>query len=504
MARVDTHHGTVEGIERPRHHAFLGIPFAAPPTGARRLAAPEPAAAWEGVRRATAFAHSAPQGEHPVQGFAASGPRDEDCLSLNVYTPRPDAAHRPVLFWIHGGGFTHGSGSELLYDGGPLAERGDVVVVTIHYRLGALGFLHLGDLLPGSAVTANAALLDAVAALRWVRDEIAAFGGDPGNVTIFGESAGASAVGCLLAVPAARGLFHRAVLESGTAVRVGDRDSGTRLAEELLGELGLGRTNASGIFDVPAEKIVGAQARVAARAQREGLPSFGPIVDGDVLPGRPFDAVAAGAASGIPLLIGTNRDEVKLFNATRDRVAVSDEQLPRLVRAALSGADEEDAHRLIACYRESRRRRGLPHANVDVLDAIQTDARFRVPATRLAIAQRAHQPHAHLYLFTWESPARHGALGSCHALEMPFVFGTLDAPTQDRFAGAGAEAERLSTHMMDAWIAFARTGDPGHEGVGPWAAYDAAARPTMVFGRESGIQDNPFGDERAAIEPFVR
>ena len=325
MARVDTSYGTVEGVERPHHHAFLGIPFGAPPTGDCRFAAPEPPAAWEGVRPTTVFAASPAQGDHPVQGFAASGPRDEDCLFLNVYTPRPDAAHRPVLFWIHGGGFTHGSGSELLYDGGPLAERGDVVVVTIHYRLGALGFLHLGDLMPGSAVTANAGLLDAAAALRWVRDNIAAFGGDPGNVTIFGESAGASAVGCLLALPAAAGLFHRAILESGTAVRVGEREAATRLAEELLEELGLGRTNPSGILEVPADKIVGAQARVAARAQREGLPSFGPVVDGDTLPQRPFDAVAAGAAAAIPLLIGTNRDEMKLFNATRDRPAISDE-----------------------------------------------------------------------------------------------------------------------------------------------------------------------------------
>ncbi len=502
MARVDTSYGTVEGLERPHHHAFLGIPFAAAPTGRRRWTAPETSGAWEDVRPAKAFAASAPQGDHPIQGFAASGPRDEDCLNLNVYTPRPDGAHRPVLFWIHGGGFTHGSGSELLYDGGPLAERGDVVVVTIHYRLGALGFLHLGDLLPGAGVTANAALLDCVAALRWVRNEIAGFGGDPGNVTIFGESAGASAVGCLLAMPAAAGLFHRAVLESGTAARLGDRETATRLAEELLGELGLGRTNPEPIFAAPAADIVGAQGRVTARAQREGLPSFGPIVDGDTLPVRPLDAVASGSAASVPLLIGTNRDEVKLFNATRDRATVSDEQLPQLVRATLPRADDEDAHRLIALYRESRRGLGLPHANVDVLDAIQTDARFRVPAARLALAQRAHQPRAYVYLFTWESPARHGAFGACHALEMPFVFGTLDAPTQDRFAGTGPDAERLSTNMMDAWLAFARTGNPSHEGIGAWPAYDDHARPTMVFDRASALAEDPFGNERAAVEAF--
>jgi para-nitrobenzyl esterase len=502
MTRVETTYGTLEGIQRERHLAFFGIPYAAPPAGERRFAAPAPPAAWSGVRRASDIGFACPQSTHPIPGFAASGPQDEDCLNLNIFTPAADSRRRPVLFWIHGGGFTHGAGSEALYNGGPLAVRGDVVVVTINYRLGVFGYLYLDQHLPGAGLTANAGQLDQVAALEWVRDNIAAFGGDPGNVTIFGESAGAAAVGTLLTMPAAKGLFHRAVLQSG-AGRANSPDDAARIADMVFEELGIARADAARIRTVPPAAIVEAQGAVAARARREGGVPFSPVRDGVTLPEQPLDAVRRGAAAEIPLLIGTNRDEVKLFAASIRREPIDDHALLAAVRQSLPKAGEQEAVALIQLYRGSRNHLGLPESNLDILDAIDSDARFRVPATRLALAQREHQPHTYAYLFTYASPARHGALGSCHALEMPFVFGTLDAPTQDRFAGTGPEVERLSANMMEAWLSFARTGSPGHEGIGPWAAYDADRRPTMVFDRASGLAEDPFGQERAAIERFV-
>ncbi|MGD9932368.1 MAG: carboxylesterase/lipase family protein [Dehalococcoidia bacterium] len=502
MTPVQTTCGLVEGISRESHAAYYGIPFAASAAEKDRFRAPAPPPAWDGVRETFTPGLASPQTSHAIPGFAASGPQGEDCLSLNAFTPAADGAARPVLFWIHGGGFTHGAGSDLLYDGGPLAVRGDVVVVTINYRLGALGYLYLRAHLPAEALAVNAGQLDMIAALHWVRDNIAAFGGDPANVTIFGESAGAAAVGTLLAMPAAKGLFHKAILQSGTG-RAIDPERAARVTGMLLDELGLGQEPA-GILTRPVQEILAAQAATAGKAQRELGLAFGPVLDPQTLPRLPFDAIAAGVAADIPVLIGTNRDEVKLFNASIRRDEIDDTTLETSVAASLRHCTPAAARELAGHYRQSRTARGLLHTNLDILDAVQSDARFRVGALRMALAQAAQQPMTFVYLFTHESPARRGALGSCHALEMPFVFGTLSAPTQDRFAGTGPAVERLSHEMMDAWISFARTGSPAHEGIGPWPAYDADTRPTMVFDtRRSAITPDPFSSEREAIEPFV-
>ncbi len=498
MTTVRTTYGTLEGVQREGHLTFRGIPYAAPPVGDLRWRAPQPPAAWQGVRKSDTFGNASRQKTHPIPGFAASGPQSEDCLYLDIYTPAADDRRRPVMFWIHGGGFTHGTASEPLYDGGPLVTRGDVVVVGINYRLGALGFLSLIDLLPGRGLTANAGLLDCIAALEWVRDNIAAFGGDPANVTIFGESAGAAAVGTLLAMPAAKGLFHKAVLQSGTG-RANTREGGTRIADLLLANLGMDRAGASELLTTSDDRILEAQTAIAAKMRFDGGPLFGPVIDDENLPDLPINEIAAGSAAGIPVMAGTNRDEVKLFMATVRRDPIDDEELLNAVQASL-GSDEAKAASLVAAYRSSRGAKGLPDSNLDILDAIQSDARMRMPAIRLALAQRAHQPLTYMYLFTYPSPARGGSLGSCHALEMPFVFGTLHAPTQDRFAGSGPEVEALSRRMMDAWLSFARTGSPGHEGIGAWPAYDDSSRPTMVFDLETGLESDPFGEERRAIQ----
>ena len=501
MTTVQTSYGTLNGIKRDRHLAYLGIPFAAPPVGERRFKAPERPAPWAGVREANEWGLAARQTTHPIPGFAASGPQDEDCLYLNVYTPAADSKRRPVLFWIHGGGFTHGTAAEPLYDGGPLATRGDVVVVTINYRLGVFGYLYLEDHLPGQALSANCGQLDMIAALEWTRDNIEAFGGDPANVTIFGESAGAAAVGTLLAMPSARGLFHKAVLQSGTG-RANDRAGGKRIAGRVLEELGMA-DDPEKILTVPADELLAAQTAVSASQGRAGGPLYGPVIDDSTVLKRPLEAVREGEAAGIPVMLGTNRDETKLFAATTRREEIDASQLHKVIAGMYPKADAATVTNLIDTYIESRATKGLPHTNLDIMDAIQSDNMMRINAIRLAEAQRAHQPNTFLYLFTYPSPARGGSMGSCHALEMPFVFGTTNAPTQDRFAGTGPDVERLSANMMDAWLAFARAGSPGHEGIGPWPAYDATTRPTMVFDRQSGLQDDPFGEERQAIESLI-
>jgi len=482
---VETGSGTLRGLRRERHTAFRGVPYARPPVGDRRFLVPEPAAPWSGVRDAGSPGPAAPQDPLVPLPFRADGPESEDCLSLNVYTPAADAGRRPVLLWIHGGGFSHGSGSQPAYDGGPLAERGDVVVVTINYRLGALGYLYLGGHggdAWGAAV--NGGQLDQIAALRWVRDNIAGFGGDPGNVTIFGQSAGAVAVATLLAMPAARGLFAKAIAQSGTANRLGNRDTATAVTTAFLDRLG-----------VPADPASLRAVAVADFLRVQGeRGALSPIVDGDTLPGSPRGAVRDGVAADIPLMIGTARDEQKLYVPAR-RPAIDERELQRQVRAVLPRRAADRVDEVIGVYRDSRATRALPDTPHDLVDAVTTASRFRMPALRLAEAQQAHQ-RTYVYQVDWESPARRGTLGACHGIEIPFVFGTVGRTGDDRMSGSGPAADQLSRQMMDAWISFARDGDPTHDGIGPWPPYDPATRHTMIFGSDTGARPAPFEEER--------
>jgi para-nitrobenzyl esterase len=494
---VETTHGRIEGVQQPTHQRFRGIPFARPPVAALRFRAPAPLEPWSGVRDASEYGLSAPQNPSLLPGMEP-GPQGEDCLYLNVYTPAADSARRPVLVWIHGGGFTGGSGSQALYDAGRLAAQGDVVVVTVNYRLGALGYLYADGL------DANPGQLDQIAALEWVRDNAETFGGDPGNVTIFGESAGGMAVATLLAMPAARGLFQRAIPQSGAAHHTHSPTSASGVADALFDELGV--RDPARLRELPIEQLLAAQAKTLLRRAREssGL-AFAPVVDGGSLPEHPLAAVRAGAARDIALMTGTTRDECKLFRMgdPRARRELDEAGLHKRVGALLRGhRKSEHAGHVIETYRKAREGRAPvePH---DLYDAIDTDQMFRVPAIRLLEAQRPWQPQSFAYLFSWESPAARGALGACHALELPFVFGTLDAPTMDRFAGSGPEAERLAERMMQAWIAFAREGDPGTADLPDWPAYDAERRATLIFDREPELAHAPWDEERAAWDDII-
>jgi para-nitrobenzyl esterase len=496
MTVVDTTSGSLEGRTEGALQVFRGIPFAAPPVGDLRLRAPQPVQPWTGVRPAAEFGCWAPQSA-PATSLSgqAPGTQAEDCLSLNVWTPAADGARRPVMVWIHGGGFIGGSGAMNLYAGAPLAARGDVVVVTANYRLGILGFLASADLADADAGNAsgNWGLLDQVAALRWIRDNIAGFGGDPDNVTVFGESAGGMSVSDLLAMPSAKGLFRRAIVQSGPPNAV-SLDRAEAITAKLVAELGV--TSAAALRDLPTQALLDAQAKLVAERRTEGLPLL-PVVDEVSIPVAPQRAIAGGVAREIALLIGTNRDEAKMFMVADPKNRDADEGvLHRRIEAIFRANDivlsPDD---VIDGYRAARESRGQSTSPRELWSAIDSDRMFRIGSIRAAESQSGFTS-TYMYLFDWESPAMGGALGACHALELPFVFGTLHDPGIDKFAGSGPDATRLSEQMMDAWLAFARNGDPNTDAAPQWPTYDGTRRATMVFGRDTRVEDGPCDEER--------
>lgn len=509
---VEVRGGRLRGVARNGVWSFSGVPYAGSTAGPRRWRPPVAPDPWVGIKECDRFGPIAPQSP-PLPGLSVAGEPDEhaeDCLSLNVWTPAIDGGHRPVMVWIHGGGFTSGSGAGNLYRGGTLAREGNVVVVTINYRLGALGFLShpvlAGDSGRGSG---NWGIADQVAALAWVRDHIESFGGDPGNVTVFGESAGGMSVAALLAVPTARGLFGRAIIESGPPYTHTADQAATR-AEELARLLGVPLTREA-LQQTPAEELLRATDELG-RSLRIGdsLPlPFLPVVDGGLLERMPEDEIADGVASDIPLIIGTTRDEAAFFAVGSPQLRELDEPgLERWVRTVTPSLEE--ARALIGAYRKERSARGEAVTTRDLWVALATDTIFRLPSLRLADAHAAVAEQGvgtYVYLFTWETAAFGGALGSCHALEIPFVFGTVSNPSVQLFAGGGPEALDLSARMRQAWVSFAWSGAPsgwsdGSAGPVEWPLWDAERRPTMVFGPWPGSdREGTRGSCRAVGRP---
>lgn len=468
MTIVTTTAGQVRGASSDGALVFRGIPYAR----AERYRTPEPPAPWEGVRDALEFGPIAPQAGG-AQFQRADLVQDEDCLSLNVWTPALDGEPRPVMVWIHGGAFRQGSGASPLYDGARLAAEG-VVVISVNYRLGPLGFVAHPDLGGG-----NWGLHDQIESLRWIRDNAAAFGGDPTNVTIFGESAGAVSVWLLCASPLAEGLFQRAIAQSGAPMAT-TLKAASRTAERMVELLGV--DNVAALRDVPVADLLAVQAQVDAGR----MEAFVPCVDGAVLESKPSDGL-----TGVPMIVGTNVDEWKLWAPmdphSRD---LDDAHLLRRVQERMGDA----AGDVIAAVRAIRADRGEPSAPNDVWFAIETERFFRVPALLGADAQLAVQPETYVYLFGWSSPAMGGWLGACHGLEIAFVFGNQGRGELAAFTGSGPEADALSEAMMGAWLAFARTGDPG------WPRYETTGRPTMVFDRECRTESAPRDEERATLQ----
>jgi len=483
------------------------VPYAADPSGTFRWRPPRPPIPWTGVRDADEFGPVAPQ-PPAVEGFAIPGDpeeQSEDCLNLNIWTPGLDDCRRPVMVWIHGGSFISGTGAGLIYRGDDLALTGDVVVVTINYRLGALGFLAHPALVADAPVVeaiGNWGLLDQVAALRWVRTHIQEFGGDPANVTVFGESAGGMSVSALLGAPSARDLFRRAIIQSGPAYSL-PLDRASETAVEVGRQLALPNLDRAALESVPAAELVAAVGAVQARLPAPGeiALSLLPVVDGHFLPDPPEVPVRRGDAAGVELMIGTTRDEMSMFALGSPEFShIDNEGLLRWVRHAAPGADADLA---IDYYRSARKGRGESTGNRDLWVAMGTDVVFRWPTLRLAAAHREHQPKTFVYLFTHETPAFGGILGSCHALEIPFVFGSVRHPAVAMFSGGGAEAEALSRRMQRAWTDFAREGYPAGAGDGAWPPWDPETRATRVFGPDGGVQRAPRNEELGAWEGYA-
>ena len=420
---------------------------------------------------------------------------DENCLVLNVWTPAiNDGGRRPVMFWCHGGAFIAGSGSSAWYDGTKLCRKGDVVVVTINHRLGAFGYLHLEDLGSQFASSGNAGMLDIVAALEWVRDNIANFGGDPANVTIFGESGGGAKVSVLMAMPAARGLFHKAVIQSGPAVEMTSRDDGTATAKQVLDELGISANRVDELRRIDAKRLLNAQIAVLKKinlmsfANRRRV-GFNPVIDGINLPAGPFAPAAPAVSAQVPLMIGTNKDEMTLFFALAPWMeGMDDAGLRERVRMFVG----ERGDSLIEHYKRAR-----PYDSPrDLMMAIATDAGMRIPSLTIADRKVAlNGAPVFVYLFTWETPVLGGRLKSPHALEIPFVFDTLESAP---LTGDSPTRHALAEKMSQTWLAFARSGNPNNKAIPQWPAYSDADRPTMIFDNECQVINDPYRQERLA------
>lgn len=502
---VEIASGKLRGTNENGIYSFKGIPYGCPTGGQYRFLPPMPPKLWSGIKEAKQYGPASWQPTaNPIisrlLGAAGVDSIGEDCLVLNVWTPGLNDQHkRPVMVWLHGGGFFSGSGDHLpIYDGESLARKGDVVIVSVNHRLGVFGFLYLRELCGEKyAESGNVGMLDLVLALQWVHDNIALFGGDPGKVTIFGESGGGTKVGTLMAMPAAQGLFHRAIIESGPGLTALTPEEATRNTRAFLDALRIRPEEVSVLHELRASMIFAAGDLVAPRG---GTPPgmFSPVVDGRVLPAHPFDPVATPTAADIPLLIGSNKDETTFMMKDDPRFGKYDEATMRKVVIEFLkqriGAQlpAERADKLIAAYRRTRPG-ATPH---DILIAITSDL-IRVGSIWLAERKAAGGPApVFMYLFAWESPARGGIFKSPHTLEMPFVFNNVEPNIEilGDFPGRFA----LAAKMSDAWLAFARNGNPNHSGIPNWPVYTTEKRATMVFNTECRVQVDPASEERKA------
>ena len=499
---VQTDTGSVQGLEQGGIDAFLGVRYAAPPLGELRFQPPEKPAAWEGVADATGY------GAPCMQLYSASGPTEsemtrriqaifptsteakmdnEDCLFLNVWTPAAgDGKKRPVMVWFHGGGYAYGSGNWPAYNGRNLAEKGDVVVVTVNHRLNAFGYLNLAEKFGEDfAASGNVGNLDLVRSLEWVRDNIAAFGGDPENVTIMGESGGGSKVSHLMAMPAADGLFDKAVIQSGPGVFSGKPAEAADYAAKILDAAGV--ETLEDLRNVRSDEIVEAvrKATPAGSAMGRG-PQFGSIADGTIIPRDPFLPAAPEQARDIPVLIGYNKDEMTLFLAAQPWFG----RLTEGTLDAMTGAMGEQAVAAVAAYRKR-----YPDYSPTHLAAIAMGTRF-VRGTYLLADQQAKTASAPVYVYrlTWETPIGGGMLRTPHTLDIPLMFD--NAKESAALVGTGEDAQTMADMMSDAWIAFAKTGTPSSALLPEWKPYTPSARNVMELNVEPQLVDDPEKDIR--------
>lgn len=491
---IETNSGKVQGYIDEGIHIFKGIPFAEPPIGDLRFKPPVKKKPWAGVLDAIEYGPLPLQGNMPLmdlllQMLGLEFQESEDCLTLNIWTPATDNKKRPVMVWIYGGGFIVGGSALPLYDGLALAIRGNVVVVSINYRVGAFGFLYI----PG--VTANAGMLDQIAALEWIQKNIGVFGGDPGNVTIFGQSAGGCSVITLLGMPLAKGLFNKIISQSMPILQGNPTIKSTN---DLMNELGLDTRDIRALRDIKAKDIIEAQNKVlkeAEEADEDEYMGFRPSVDieGGTLPFHPLEALKEGEGKNIDLMIGGTEEENKMMWMDPLIKNLNTQKLESLVINFLRPLNLESESKALIHKYENARKNLLPIKPADIFIAICSDLMFRIPEIHIAEAQSKHNSNVFFYIFTWPSPLFKGAT---HFVEIPFVFGTLDLKGVKYIFGKGPEAKKLRDKVMDTWIAFARSGNPNHGNIPEWPVYDTEKRATMMIGKEFKVVNAPFEKER--------
>ncbi len=484
---VNTLSGQVAGyITDNRIDAFLGIPYAKPPKGDLRFAPPVEIEPWADVKPATRFGPSCPQIKDEFEPSSLLY-QDEDCLSLNIWTPGADDKKRPVIIYIHGGGFVNGGTGDPLYNGSYISKRGDIVFASVNYRINALGYLYLEDFGQEFKGSGNIAVQDQLMGIRWIKNNIAKFGGDPDNITIMGESAGSASVMVLMGLPQAKGLFAKAIAESGGCNLVRTREQASRYTKQFLKAAGV--KDVASLRKLTPDEIEKAVEKQLDEAGFEADLVFAPVVDGNIIPIDPLKAIDSGSARGITFLNGTNHDEyrywinyswmLRFISMSTILKAVPD------VKARLGGKDKE----LIEFYKKKN-----PHSGIsDGMFEFATDLMFLIPHIQVSVAQSKYA-NVWMYRFDWRSQVK-DYFGACHAIELPFVLKTFDSPTRWQIVGPNPPMG-LSDTMQDAWVAFARTGNPNHAGMEKWPRYEAGQRATMIFNTNSMVENDPEKDVR--------
>ncbi len=492
---VETAFGRVRGYMDKGICSFRGVPYGDTTAGANRFLPPRKPQPCTGVRDAVELGHRAPQLDAPrvPEWFVMdrTEPQGEDCLVVNVWTPALDSQKRPVVVWLHGGGFTGGSNGFTAYDGASLARRHNVVVVGVNHRLNGFGFLYLGDLCGDKYADANVGMLDIVAALQWTKDNVDRFGGDPGSVTVFGQSGGGSKVSTLLGMPAARGLFHRAYAMSGSQVRSTPRDQATATARRVLEQLSISPNQIERINSLPMRQL-------RQLMNGGGLGGWGPVVDGRTIPAHIFDPAATDISADVPLMIGSTETE-QTWNANQLYDPLTDAELREDAARAMR-TTEAAAQGVIDLYKRNR-----PKAsNLDIYLILSSDASNFRTGTDTQALRKAEQRKApvYKYYFQWYSPVRGGMLRSMHTMDVPFVFYNHVIAASE--IGTGPETAALAEKMSATLVQFAKTGNPNNRTIPNWPAYDSVVRQTMVWNNEPKIVNDPYGAEKAAIAAVPR
>ena len=500
-AVIATTSGPVRGLVVDGVHSFKGLRYGAAPIGPLRWMPPQPPKSWTSIYDASDFGAPAMQvgagnvidapdefGFQMHQVFTTPSEMkvmNEDCLYLNVWTPGADAKKRPVMVWIHGGGYAYGSGAQPIYQGDGLARNGDVVAVSVNHRLNVFGYLHLGDLMgPQYASSGTVGMQDLVLALQWVRDNAAAFGGDPNNVMIMGQSGGGAKVSTLLSMPSARGLFHKAAIQSGPGLTVGRKAQANEAAKKLLSQLGVAPGDIKALQAIPAETILAAAAEVG------GGVGGGPILDEVVIVRDPFMPDAPDVSADVPILVGWSKDEVTIFTAGEPWFGTMTEA-DLQARVAPLGAPGQ---KLLAAFRKA-----YPNYSPTYLWVQMASARIMQGSETLAGRKTTKgRAPAYVYMTAWETPTNHGIFKTPHTMEIPFMLYSYDKVRT--FVGPGPGPKHMADQIGGAWVAFARTGKPDHPGIPHWPAFNTTDRPVMVFDITSQVVNDPLSEVRMTLE----